>query len=362
MAQSPSLGYQIHLEFLFACDRTTLLHHAYGAEGISPWNAPDRGKLDHAALEHLAFILSGYSAVAETEVRVATRSPEAPRAFWSVRLGAGKAGMDMYGREYGTETPFKRTDDAHVCCAQLVSPAFTNNDQQWTAFTTSTQRIVSRLQTPGSLHPPGSSPPNIDRITHLAWTNESCSFTVTVQPTATGDKDTYISWPALQNLYAAWGSCAQAVELVQNPRRHSSHNNTMLAYRKLAPAADETLSTQRLFAIPSLAVYLNFEAHVAAQVEISRLSVLVDGSGEQKCSGVRFDEHRATLDVKQIQFWTRFTHQALVACQDMAAAGGRFGAGGSQSVGFAHFSERLIREQWVRDHACRTIWENGQGR
>ncbi|KAI4139936.1 MAG: hypothetical protein LQ341_004027 [Variospora aurantia] len=137
----------------------------------------------------------------------------------------------------------------------------------------------------------------------------------------------------------------------------------MLAYHKLAPAADETLSTQRLFAIPSLAVYLNFEAHVTAQVDISRLSVLVDGSGEQKCSGVRFDEHRPTLDVKQIQFWTRFTHQALVACQDMAAAGRRFGDGGSsRSVGFAHFSERLIREQWGRDHACRTIWENGQGR
>ncbi|KAL9013489.1 MAG: hypothetical protein Q9173_001809 [Seirophora scorigena] len=355
MAELSSLSYQIHLEFLFACDRTTILRHAYGLEGISPWNTPDRNKLDRAALEHLALVLSGYNARVQTqEVRVATRHLEIPRAFWSVRLGTGKEGMEMYGRQYGTETPFKRAHDAHVCCVQLVSPAFTDTEEQWTSFATATQRIVSRLSTPGALHPRGSS--EVDRINHLAWTNKSCSFTVTVQPNG---NDTFISWPTLQNLYAAWGSCSEVIQHVQNPRPSS---NTVLAHGKIAPANElgNVEAIRRVFAIPSLAVFRNLKAHVAAQVAISKMSILVDGSGEE-CSGVRFDEHRGTLDVEQIQFWTRLTHQALVACQAMAAAGRRFRGGGSTPVGFARFSELLIREQWVRDHAYKTIWQSGHG-
>ncbi|KAI4186593.1 MAG: hypothetical protein LQ348_004198 [Seirophora lacunosa] len=355
MAQSSSLSYQIHLEFLFACDRTTILRDAYAAEGLSPWNTPDRNKLDRAALEHLALILSGYNARFQMqEVRVATRHLEIPRAFWSVRLGTGKEGMELYGRQYGTETPFKRAQDAHVCCVQLVSPAFNDTEKQWTSFATATQRIVSRLSTPGTLHPRGSH--EVDRINHLAWTNKSCSFTVTVQPNRS---DTFISWPTLQNLYAAWGSSSEVIQHVQNPRPFS---NTVFANRRIAPANElgHVEAIRRVFTIPSLAVLMNLEAHVAAQVAISRMSILVDGSRE-KCTGVRFDEHRGTLDVEQIQFWTRLTHQALVACQNMAAAGRKFRGGASTPVGFARFSELLIHEQWVRDHARKTIRQSEQG-
>ncbi|KAL9027029.1 MAG: hypothetical protein Q9196_004394, partial [Gyalolechia fulgens] len=217
MPQVTPLGYQIRINFIFAYDRVTLIRHAYGAQGISPWESPKQDRLDHAALEHLALLLSGYDIAAEAwssgvrsrDVRISTQDPDAHLPYWSVRPGEGKAGLEMYSFEYGTETPFKSSTNSHVCCVQLVSPVFTDPDEQWTDSTSSAQRILQRLQTPGSLHPrvPEQHHP---RIHHLAWTNETCKFTVTVR-TAVGEEH-QIAWPTVQNLQAACASSAPALE------------------------------------------------------------------------------------------------------------------------------------------------------
>lgn len=353
MAQPTALDYQIRLEFLFAYDEATLVRYVFGAVGLSPWERPTSDKLDAAALEHLALLLSGYDINAETwaagvesrDVQVATQHPEIRRSSWSVRLGNGQPGLDLYGFQYGTETPFKRADQSHICCVQLVSPAFTDTHEQWSDFALSTHGILSRLQRPGSLHPAASA--NRPRINHLAWVNKTCNFTVTVRPV---DDRTYISWPALQNLYAAWGCCAPELERLQDPRQSTS---TKSAFRKLSPTDERSSARclERWYAVPSLAVFMNLESLIAAQAEITRISIMTDKTGE-RCTGLRFEEHRGTLDVVQVQFWTRLTYKAVVSCQTMAAGGRIFGV--SKSAAFMQFSEDLIRDPWVRVRA----WES----
>ncbi|KAI4185454.1 MAG: hypothetical protein LQ346_005886 [Caloplaca aetnensis] len=356
MAQAVSLDFQIHLDFFFAYDTTALIQRVYGLQGLPPLERPSRNKLDHAALEHLALILSGYDFAAETwaagvrrqEVTVALRNPDLRRSCWTVRHGTGNPGVELYGFLYETETPFETADDAHTCCVQLVSPAFTDTDEQWTAFTSSSKRLLKRLQTPSALHPPATpeQPPN----KHLAWANKTCSFTVTVQPV---DDRAHISWPTLQNLYCAWGTCSHQIEHLQNPRHSPSTNSS---FRKLAPPGQQTTAQclERLYAIPDLAAYFNLESQIASQDEIAGgISLLTEGTDED-CSGIRFEEHRATLDVAQIQFWTRLTFQAAVSCQEMAAAGRRFG-GTTRSPGFMQFSDELIKDRWVRERA----WDMG---
>ncbi|KAI4121019.1 MAG: hypothetical protein LQ338_006606 [Usnochroma carphineum] len=348
MAQSTPLDYQIRLEFFFAYERDILIRRAYGADELSPWDRPARETLDHAALELVAFLLSGYDVAAEEwavgvqsqEVQVALSHPEIRRPYWSVRLGTGKPGPDLDGLLYSTGTPFERVDEAHVCCVQLVSPAFKDTDGQWTDFATSTQRILNRLQKPGVLHPSHSA--GQPRIDHLAWANKTCSLTVTVRAV---DDTAHISWPALQNLYAAWGSCADKIERLQNPQ-HSTPKKS--AFRKLVPTDEQSTARclEQWYSLPNLRLYMNLESLIAAQAEITRVPIMTDRTGEL-CTGVRFEEHRGTLDVPQIQFWTRLTYRAVVSCQAMAAGGRRFGV--SKSAAFMQFSDDLIRDQWVRD-------------
>ncbi|KAL8718161.1 MAG: hypothetical protein Q9225_004676 [Loekoesia sp. 1 TL-2023] len=354
MPQVTALDYQIHLDFVFAYDRATLIKHAYGVKGLSPWELPKRDRLDYAALEHLALLLSSYNIAAEAlasgvksrDVRISTQDPDTRLPHWSIRLGEGKAGIEMYGFQHGTETPFKSANDSHVCCVQLVSPAFTDTDEQWADFVSSTQRILKRLQTPGALHPKG----HLERpcINHLAWTNDTCKLTVTVRSV---DEKGTISWPTLQNLQAAWGSCAEELARLLQPT-HSSP--TRAAFRKLIPR-DRHTQVQRLdslYAVSSLSSYLNLESYIAAQYAVRKMSLMTDSAGE-RCYGLRFEEHRGTLDVAQIQFWTRLTFKAVVACQDMAAAGRRF-----DNPGFLHFWNHLIVDQWVRDHATKMLGAN----
>ncbi|KAL8754635.1 MAG: hypothetical protein Q9184_005047 [Pyrenodesmia sp. 2 TL-2023] len=357
MAQAAVLDYQIRLYFFFAYDITALIRHVYGSQGLSPLERPSREKLNHAALEHLALILSGYDFAAETwahgvrrqEVSVAIGDPEQHRSCWTVRHGTGDPGVQLYGFQYGTETPFETANDAHTCCVQLVSPAFTDTEEQWTAFTSSTKRLLKRLQSPGALHRPVT--PDHPTNMHLAWTNQTCSFTVTVRPVSSGAQ---ISWPTLQNLYGAWGTCAQEISRLQNPRR-SSH--TCLSFRKLALSGQGTTAQclERLYAIPNLATYLDLEASLrAAHGEILVVSLMTDET-DQNCIGVRFEEHRATFDVAQIQFWTRLTLRAAVSCQEMAAEGGTFGGKTRSSPGWVQFSDQVIKDRWVRERA----WDNG---
>ncbi|KAI4136798.1 MAG: hypothetical protein L6R39_007609 [Caloplaca ligustica] len=266
MAQSTPLDYQIRLDFLFAYDRATLIRHANGAPGRALGESPSH-RLDRAALEQLIPLLAGYDMAAETwatgespqEVIIALDHPEIRRPYWSIRFGTGNPGSDLDDFQYGTETPFKSADEVHVCCVQLVSPAFNESDEQWTDFARGIQTMLNRLQRPGSLHPPTSA--EGPRINHLAWVNKTCSFTVTVRPV---DDEACISWPTLQNLYAAWGSCSQEIERLQNPR-HSTP--TKFAFRKLAPAGEQTIAAcvQRLHAVLSLAMYLNMESLIATK-------------------------------------------------------------------------------------------------
>lgn len=358
MAQAAPLDYQIRLDFYFAYDTTALIRHVYGCcQGPSPLERPSREKLDHAALEHLALILSGYDFAAETwargvqrqEVSVALGDPEHRHSCWTVRHGTGgDSSVQLYSLQYGTETPFETANDAHICCVQLVSPAFTDTEDQWTAFTSSSKRLLTRLQTPGALHPPASPnhPPNM----HLAWTNQTCNLTVTVRPVS---DNAQISWPTLQNLYGAWGTCAQELQRLQNPQ-HSSP--TCLSFRKLAPPGQRTTAQclDHLYVIPDLSTYFNLESQIASQGEIPIMSLMTDGTDENNCTGVRFEEHRATFDVAQIQFWTRLTFRAVVSCWEMAAEGRRFG-GSTRSPGFVQFSDQLIKDRWVRERA----WDKG---
>ncbi|KAL8921977.1 MAG: hypothetical protein Q9208_005431 [Pyrenodesmia sp. 3 TL-2023] len=356
MAQAAPLDYQIRLDFFFAYDTTALIRHVYGCcQGPSPLERPSREKLTHAALEHLALILSGYDFAAETwargvrrqEVSVALGDPEPRHPCWTVRHGTGDPGVQLYGFQYGTETPFETADDVHTCCVQLVSPAFTDTEEQWTAFTNSIKRLLKRLQIPGALHTPAT--PDHAANMHLAWTNETCNFTVTVRPIS---NNVQISWPTLQNLYGAWGTCAQEISRLQNPR-HSSH--TYLSFRKLAPPGQGPTSQclERLYAIPNPTTYFHLESALAAQEETLIMSLMTDQTDEN-CIGVRFQEHRATFDVAQIQFWTRLTFRAAVSCLEMAAEGRRFG-GSMRLPGFVQFSDQVIRDRWVRERA----WDKG---
>lgn len=351
MPQVIALDYQIRLDFIFAYDRATLIKHAYGAKGLSPWELPKRDRLDYAALEHLALLLSGYDIAAEAwasgvksrDVHISTQDPDARLPYWSIRLGEGKAGIEMYGFQHGTETPFKSANDSHVCCVQLVSPAFTDTDEQWTDYASSTQWILKRVQTPGALHRKGT--PERPYINHLAWTNDTCKLTVTVRSV---DEKENISWPTLQNLQAAWGSCAEELKRLLQPA-HSSP--TRAAFRKLIPQSRQT-QVQRLdslYAVSSLSAYLNLELYIEAQYNVRKMSLMTDSTGEH-CYCLRFEEHRGTLDVAQIQFWTRLTFKAVVACQDMAVAGRRY-----DNPGFLHFWNHLIVDQWVRDYATKML-------
>ncbi|KAI4171207.1 MAG: hypothetical protein LQ343_004413 [Gyalolechia ehrenbergii] len=354
MPQTTPVGYQIRLNFLFAYDRGTLVRHAYGAQGLSPWESPKQDRLDYAALEHLALLLSGYDIAAEAwssgvrsrDVRISTQDPDTRLTpYWSIRPGEGKAGLEMYGFQYGTETPFKSASDSHICCVQLVSPVCADTDEQWTEYANSVSRILKRLQTPGSLRP-RDSPNHDSRINHLAWTNATCKFVVTVR---TADDGNQISWPTLQNLQAAWGSSARELEsLIQ----HAHAAPTRSAFRKLITHTDRHSGRERLesiYAISSLPAYLNVEAYIAAQYSVQKMSLMLD-SNRQRCFGIRFEDHRATFDVAQVQFWTRLVFKAVVACGDMADKGRRF-----EEPGFGGLWNELIRDGWVREYARKLL-------
>ncbi|KAL8996096.1 MAG: hypothetical protein Q9188_006654 [Gyalolechia gomerana] len=333
MPQTTPLGYQIRLNFLFAYDRGTLVRHAYGAQGLSLWESPKQDRLDYAALEHLALLLSGYDIAAEAwssgvrsrDVRISTQDPDTRLAsYWSIRPGEGKAGLEMYGFQYGTETPFKSASDSHICCVQLVSPVYADTDEQWTEYANSVSRILKRLQTPGSLHP-RDSPDTDSRINHLAWTN--ATYLLAHPPEPTGGVGFLI--------------------------QHTHAAPTRSAFRKLITHTDRHSGQQQhlesIYAISSLPAYLNVEAYIAAQYSVQKMSLMLD-SHRQRCFGIRFEDHRATFDVAQVQFWTRLVFKAVVACGDMADKGRRF-----EEPGFGGFWNELIGDGWVREYARKLL-------
>ncbi|KAL8826562.1 MAG: hypothetical protein Q9170_007351, partial [Blastenia crenularia] len=293
MSQTTPLDFQIRLDFIFAYDKETVLRHAYGHDGLSPWQQPQKDRVDYACLEHLALLLSGYDIAAEAwaagvhsrDVRISTQNPDARLPYWSIHSGDARPGSEQYAFEHGTETPFETITTAYICPIQLVSPPFNETDAEWTHFSTTLNRILPRLQTPRNLHRASSSPSR-PRIKHLAWTNESCKLTVTVR--AVNDED-QLSWPTLQNLQAAWGSSANEIARMIQPINTSA---ARMAYSKpITQNQGEEESLANLYSVPSLLKYLSLESYTLAQAAVRKMSLLTNTEGDQ-CYGLRFEEHR----------------------------------------------------------------------
>ncbi|KAL8712749.1 MAG: hypothetical protein Q9220_002957 [cf. Caloplaca sp. 1 TL-2023] len=323
---SSTLTFQVSHTFLFAYTESTLIRHAYGTDGISPFERPQTSRLNGSALEHLAFILSGYDFAAEAWTTSSTRSREVrvasnlnddndhaatfPQSSWTISSSSkGKPGMEMYARRQGTETPFATSAESHTCCVKLTSPVFADTLEGWHAFAASGARIMGRLQQPGHL-----SLSNTNTAArgdqHLAWVNKTCGFSVVVRPAGGGDGET-ISWPALQNLYATWdlhdgagcGNSPQKQELCRRGQRVRHH----------------------IYAFPTLRTYLESPLQLSRLEESksSQISLMTTDGKDATCTAVKFDEacRPGGLHMKELQPRAQFIVQTVEACRKLAAAG-----------------------------------------
>ncbi|KAL8951821.1 MAG: hypothetical protein Q9222_002237 [Ikaeria aurantiellina] len=324
MPPPPPLTFQTSSTFLFAYTESTLLRHAYGTDGISPFERPQPSRLDNSSLEHLAFLLSGYDFAAEAWTTSSTRhrevrhvasnntngddaSPPPSSSHWTISSSSkGKPGMEMYGRHQGTETPFATSAEAHTCCVELTSPAFLDTAEGWHTFAESIARIMGRLQRPGYLFP-SSSKTGGSGHQHLAWVNETCGFSVVVRAGGGGDGETAIvAWPALQNLYALWdlhdgGGCGDVSR--SQPIRHHIYN------------------------FPTLRIYFDSGLQSSRQEEdrSSQISLLTDDTKGEQCMAVKFDESRLSEGfwIDELLSRTHLIVQAVEACGELAAKGRR---------------------------------------
>ncbi|KAI4239563.1 MAG: hypothetical protein L6R40_005508 [Gallowayella cf. fulva] len=389
MPHSIPLAYQISLEFLYAYDERTIFRHAYSArysgwrspgsegggndgegygdadryehivEDISPQETLSRVRMDSAALEHLSILLSGYDLASESwadgteekqrevfNVFGTTKDSIRTRpSYWSVSLGSGKPGNEVQGSRPSIDTPFKKAEEMHVCCVKLTSPVFGDSDDEWQSFANSVNKILWRLQKLGSLQPRPRLP-----STHrqLAWMNETCQFHITVRPTS---ERHHISWPALQNALAAWETCAPEIERLTDPQQPPNVFGTTAS-----PDNEGHLDqfTSALYSIPNLSTYLHLtQAHQSTSA-LSKISLHTDVSAHY-CTALRFHQHPSTFSLSQILFWTRLTYTTVLNSQTLASSSRRFEAS-SHLTGFLHFTNELISDQWVCEHAWSKIW------
>ncbi|KAL8773876.1 MAG: hypothetical protein Q9209_001306 [Squamulea sp. 1 TL-2023] len=318
---------------------------------------PSRIRMDNAVLGYLSLLLSGYDFVSETWANGAdekqrtvfsllstTKDNMKPHPnYWSVCLGSGTPGHEVQGFHPGIDTPFENPEEMHACCVELTSPVFEDTLEDWQRFATSLNKILCRLQEVGSLHERPRLP-----STHrqLAWTNDSCKFHVTVRPTS---ERHHVSWSVLQNLFAVWETCAGEIQRLTD----SQH-----AAGVAIPLRDDDYVRrfrEALYAVPNLSTYAQFIHNTPLQDQpatLSKIALTTNVSGSY-CTSLRFSEHRSTLHLPQLLFWTSLTYNAVLNCQSMAVLGYRFEA--SSLTGFSQFTEALICDHWVREYAWAKI-------
>ncbi|KAL8920976.1 MAG: hypothetical protein Q9172_004263 [Xanthocarpia lactea] len=238
--------------------------------------------------------------------------------YWSIKLGSGTPGPEVQGFQHGMDTPFANPGEMHACCVELTSPIFGPTNEGWQDFATGLNRILARLEQPGILH---SRPRMPSTHRHLAWTNESCDFSVSVLPRS---KKHHVSWPALQNLFVVWETCAEEIERLtyqqQQQQQQPSYSSPQPPLRKESYLKD---FAEALYDIPTLQTYthllsspaLTSPQHLPSNHD--KISLLTDRSGTY-CTSLRFHQHPSTLYLPAILFWTRFTYTAVLKCQSLA--------------------------------------------
>ncbi|KAL8857740.1 MAG: hypothetical protein Q9178_005640 [Gyalolechia marmorata] len=369
MPHEIALCFQVSLEFLFAYNERTIFRHAYSADyinqrqsegdtssegqygnadyhthlpdDVSPRDVPSRSRIDNALLNYLSLLLSGYDLASETWANntyekqrtvfnlLTTTTTKAYNNItsrpecWSLKFGSGIPGPEVQGFQHVIDTPFANPGEMHACCVELTSPIFDPTNEEWEYFATGLNRMFARLQQPGILH---SRPRMPSTHRHLAWTNESCNFCVSVFPRS---EKHHVSWAALQNLSVVWETCAEEIERLTYQQQQSSYSSPQPPPRNESYLED---FAEALYDITTLQTYtrllsspaLSSPQHLPSIND--KISLLTDRS-RTYCTSLRFHQHPSTLYLPTILFWTRFTYTAVLKCQSLAVLNRRIEVG-----------------------------------